>query len=74
MPHIVRLGFSVPTVQSCQMQLPVMHSASVWQICADPSVDDADVATGVQWLPVEATSWHSEPAVAADWFATPQHT
>jgi hypothetical protein len=46
-PHIVRLGFSVPTVQSCQMQLPVRHSASVWQSCADPSVDDADVATGV---------------------------
>jgi hypothetical protein len=55
-PHIVRLGFSVPTVQSCQMQVPVRHSASVWQSCADPCVDDADVATGVHWFFVEATS------------------
>lgn len=55
-PQSVRLGLRVPTVQSCHRQLPVMHSAFVWQSCADPCVDVLDVATGVHWLLVDATS------------------
>jgi len=53
-PHIVRLGASVPTMQSCQTQLPVpaRHSAFVWQSCAAPVVD---VVAGVHLPPVVET-------------------
>lgn len=66
MPHIVRLGMTVPTMQSCHLHgTPLGHSALVWQSWAEPLVAEA-VAVHVVW--------HEEPAVIASESAVPQHT
>ncbi len=61
------------TLQVCHWQaMPFLHSAFVWQICAEPWVDDDPVATGVHCSFVDETSWHCEPALEVLSFATPQ--
>ena len=61
MPHIVRetVCGGVPTMQSCQMHfMPFLHSASVWQICAEALVEEL---AGVHVFPLS----HCDPAVGA---------
>jgi hypothetical protein len=66
MPHMVRLGASVPTMQSCHLHnTPLGHSALVWHSWAEPLVAEA-VAVHV--------FWHEAPAVIAIESAVPQHT
>jgi len=69
-----RVSTVVWMVHTCQMQCMLfLHSASVWQSCADPTVDCAPPSgVGVHGSPV----WHVEPADArpAELFANPQQT
>src|SRR5258708_36921768 len=48
---------------------PIVHSAEVTQICAEPMVDDAVAG---RHDPPAATTWHLVFACVV--FATPQHT
>ena len=69
--------YGVCTLQTCQLQVvPFLHSASVWQSCAEPAFDCAPASATGEHAPVAEMSWQLEPADELFWasLAIPQQT